>query len=50
MDPETRTLVKVLEENHIEAEETFEQLMGDDVSSRRNFIEAKASEVSNLDI
>ena len=41
MDPETRTLVKVLEENHIEAEETFEQLMGDDVSSEETLLRRK---------
>ncbi len=50
MDPETRTLIKVSEDNPLETEEIFEQLMGDDVSSRRSFIEERALTATNIDI
>jgi DNA gyrase subunit B len=32
------------------ANETFEMLMGDDVPSRKNFIQTHAKKVENLDI
>jgi DNA gyrase subunit B len=34
----------------IEADETFDMLMGEKVEPRRNFIEANAQSVKNLDI
>ncbi|MBI4201462.1 MAG: type IIA DNA topoisomerase subunit B [Chloroflexi bacterium] len=50
MDPATRTLLRVTAENAAEAEHTFDLLMGDSVEPRRNFIQARAREVRNLDI
>jgi DNA gyrase subunit B len=50
MDPQTRTILKVTMENALEADLTFQRLMGDDVEPRRIFIEQNARFVSNLDV
>ncbi|NQU06973.1 MAG: hypothetical protein HQ583_00315, partial [Candidatus Abyssubacteria bacterium] len=50
MDPEKRTILQVKLENALAAEETFSNLMGENVEPRREFIESHALEVRNLDI
>ena len=57
MDPERRTLLQVTIQDAedviwpmVGADEIFRTLMGDDVAPRREFIEAHATEVTNLDI
>ena len=50
MNPENRTLLRVTVEDAQEASDTFEQLMGDRVESRREFIERNALTVRDLDI
>jgi DNA gyrase subunit B len=50
MDPERRTLLQVRLEDIAACEEIFTTLMGEDVESRRKFIEENALDVKNLDI
>src|SRR5258706_6607045 len=49
MNPETRTLLSVKLEDIAECETIFTTLMGEDVESRRKFIEDNALDVKNLD-
>src|SRR5580698_113487 len=50
MNIETRTLLKVSLEDLVQADLIFTTLMGEDVESRRRFIEENALDVRNLDV
>ena len=50
MNAETRTLLKVDLHDLAESETIFSTLMGEDVESRRKFIEENALDVRNLDV
>lgn len=50
MNAETRTILQVSIDDAIQAEKTFSDLMGDNVEPRREFINAYARFVTNLDI
>ncbi|MBT7820082.1 MAG: DNA topoisomerase IV subunit B, partial [Chloroflexi bacterium] len=50
MDPEHRTLLLVMIEDAVEADRTFDMLMGAAVPPRKRFIQTHASEVRNLDV
>ncbi len=50
MDPETRTLLMVDIDDVAMASRLFDELIGDDVEPRKQFIEKNARYVKNLDI
>ncbi|HEY7966132.1 MAG TPA: DNA topoisomerase (ATP-hydrolyzing) subunit B [Solirubrobacteraceae bacterium] len=50
MDPRSRTLAQVNVNDAVEADRVFSMLMGDQVEPRRDFIEANARAVANLDV
>ncbi|MEJ2121329.1 MAG: DNA gyrase subunit B [Alphaproteobacteria bacterium] len=50
MDPDSRTLLEVTPFDVHQATDIFATLMGDDVESRREFIQTHALEVANLDV
>jgi DNA gyrase subunit B len=50
MSPETRTLLQVTLDDAAAVDEIFSTLMGEDVESRRNFIQKNAKDVRFLDI
>ncbi|MFP5297964.1 MAG: DNA topoisomerase (ATP-hydrolyzing) subunit B [Actinomycetota bacterium] len=50
LDPDRRTLLRVTMEDAALADEIFTILMGDDVESRKNFIQRNAKDVRFLDI
>lgn len=50
LDPSVRTMISVKMDDAIEADRMFTILMGDEVEPRREFIQANARYVKNLDI
>ena len=50
MDPEARTLLQVQLEDAVAADRMFSVLMGEDVESRREFIQKNAKDVRLLDV
>jgi DNA gyrase subunit B len=50
MDPERRILLRITIEDAIEADRTFDMLMGKEVAPRKRFIQTSAKSVKNLDI
>ncbi|RKY38842.1 MAG: DNA topoisomerase (ATP-hydrolyzing) subunit B [Candidatus Omnitrophota bacterium] len=50
MNPDKRTILKVVLEDAVEADEIFTMLMGEAIAPRRKFIEQNALEVRNLDV
>lgn len=50
MDPDHRTLLQVTMDDALAADQIFSTLMGEDVESRRNFIQQNAKDVRFLDI
>jgi DNA gyrase subunit B len=50
MNSETRTMLKVTLEDLVQSDQIFTTLMGEDVESRRKFIEDNALDVRNLDV
>ncbi len=50
MNPENRVLLQVTIDDAVAADKMFDVLMGQEVEPRRNFIQARALSVKNLDI
>jgi DNA gyrase/topoisomerase IV subunit B len=49
MDPKTRVLKRVTINDAVDADKTFNVLMGEDVASRKSFIQSNAK-IANIDV
>ena len=50
MDPESRSLLRVAADDADTADRVFSDLMGEEVEPRKEFIQAYATSVKNLDV
>ena len=50
MDPDKRKMIKVTIDDAMAADKVFDELMGEDVICRKQFIKENAKFVNNLDI
>jgi DNA gyrase subunit B len=50
LDPAVRAMKRVMIEDAVEADRLFDVLMGEEVEPRKNFIQAHATAVKNLDV
>ena len=50
MDPESRSLLRVAADDADTADRDFSDLMGEEVEPRKEFIQAYATSVKNLDV
>jgi DNA gyrase/topoisomerase IV subunit B len=50
LDPETRTLLRVMIDSNLEADKTFEELLGKDPAARFRFIMESATQVGTEEL
>jgi DNA gyrase subunit B len=50
LNPENRTVLQVTIDDALQADKTFDMLMGSEVPPRKHFIQTRAKSVQNLDV